>query len=149
MSRNSVLARATQLEPQPEDQAFATSLSRAVPDATAITLRFPDGTELPLTPNVVKGLIALAAELSEGHAITLLASDVRLTPAEAGELLGLSRPFIVRLLDAGEIPSEHLPDSRHRMIRLADVLKFQAQKERHREGRRRIAEIVEDAGLPY
>lgn len=40
-----------------------------------------------------------------GHAVTVLASHVRLTPAEVGELLGLSRPFVVRLLDAGEIPS--------------------------------------------
>ena len=52
----------------------------------------------------------------------MLATEVRLTPAEVGELLGLSRPFVVRLLDAGEIPAEHLPDSRHRVVRLADVL---------------------------
>jgi len=37
----------------------------------------------------------------------------------------LSRSFVARLLDAGEIPSEHLPDSRHRVVRLADVLEFQ------------------------
>jgi len=33
---------------------------------------------------------------------------VALSPAEAAELLGLSRPFVVRLLDQGEIPSGHL-----------------------------------------
>ena len=66
-----------------------------------------------------------------------------------GELLGLSRPFVARLLDAGEIPSERLPDSRHRVVRLADVLEFQVRRERRRAGRRRIADEVHAAHLPY
>jgi phosphoketolase len=56
---------------------------------------------------------------------------------------------VVRLLDAGDIPSEHLPDSKHRVVRLVDVLKFQARRERRREGRRRIVDAVHDADLPY
>jgi excisionase family DNA binding protein len=67
-----------------------------------------------------------------------------LTPAEAGELLGLSRPFTSRLLDAGEIPSERLPGSRHRPVRLSDVLAFQAR----RESRRAVVEAADAAGIP-
>jgi excisionase family DNA binding protein len=72
-----------------------------------------------------------------------------LTPAEAAELLGLSRPFVVRLLDDGEIPSERLPRSRHRRVRLSDVLAFNARRNQRHEGRRRIADAITDAGLPY
>jgi len=73
----------------------------------------------------------------------VLATEVRLTPAEVGELLGLSRPFVARLLDAGEIPSDRLPDSRHRVVHLADVLEFQLRRERRRAGRRRIADAAD------
>ena len=73
----------------------------------------------------------------------MLATEVRLTPAEVGELLGLSRPFVARLLDAGEIPSDRLPDSRHRVVHLADVLEFQLRRERRRAGRRRIADAAD------
>ena len=52
-------------------------------------------------------------------------ADVSLTPAEVAELLGLSRPFVVPLPDDGEIPSTRLPRSRHRRVRLADVIEFQ------------------------
>jgi hypothetical protein len=38
---------------------------------------------------------ASAGESAEGNAVTALASDVSLTPAEAAELLGLSRPFVL------------------------------------------------------
>ena len=80
---------------------------------------------IALPESLVAVLIASAGQLSQGHGITVLATELRLTPAEAGELLGLSRPFVARLLDSGEIPSERLPDSRHRLVRLADVLEFQ------------------------
>lgn len=81
--------------------------------------------------------------------VTLSEIAERLTPAEVGEFRGLSSPVVVRLMDAGEIPSEHLPGSGHRMVRLADVLAFQARRERRRAGRRRIADAVESADLPY
>jgi excisionase family DNA binding protein len=76
-------------------------------------------------------------------------AGVTLTPAEAAELLGLSRPFVARLLERGDIPSELLPESRHRRIKLEDVLAFKDRRERRTEGRRRIADITAAAGLPY
>jgi excisionase family DNA binding protein len=145
----SVLGRATRVEPRAEDRVSTAEVSRAVNGVSELVLRLPDGSEIILPAPLVKVLVATASELSEGHEVTVLASDVRLTPAEAGELLGLSRPFVARLLDAGEIPSEHLPGSRHRVVRLADVIDFQARRERRRTGRRRIADAVESAALPY
>jgi excisionase family DNA binding protein len=149
MVRSSVLGRATRVEPRPDDQASAAEVSRLAAMSSELVLRLPDGKEVVLPRSLVKVLRASAEQLSEGHAVTVLASEVRLTPAEVGELLGLSRPFVARLLDAGEIASEYLPDSRHRVIRLADVLKFQARRERRRAGRRRVADAVEAADLPY
>lgn len=149
MARSSVLGRATRVEPRAEDRDSAATVSQVAGDALELVLRLPDGSEIVLPASLVKVLAATASEFSEGHAVTVLASDVLLTPAEAGDLLGLSRPFVARLLDAGEIPSEHLPNSRHRVVRLAHVLDFQTRRERRRTGRRRIAAAVESAGLPY
>jgi excisionase family DNA binding protein len=149
MARSSVLGNATRVEPRPADRESAAKVSRIGVGVSELVLRFPDGQEITLPAALVKILLASAGELSEGHAVTVLASEVRLTPAEVGELLGLSRPFVVRLIDAGELPAEHLPDSRHRVVRLSDVLEFQARRERRRDGRRRLAEVVEAAELPY
>src|ERR1700744_3864166 len=70
-------------------------------------------------------------------------------PTEPAELLGLSRPFVAKLLERGDIPSEFLPESRHRRIKLEDVLAFQDRRERRAEGRSRIADIAATADLPY
>jgi excisionase family DNA binding protein len=149
MARSSVLGDATRVEPRLDDRESAAAVRRLATGVTGLSLRSPDGQEIALPPSLVTILLASAGELSEGHAVTVLASEVMLTPAEAGELLGLSRPFVVRLIDAGDLPAEHLPGSRHRVVRLSDVLEFQKRRERRRTGRRRVAEAIEDAGLPY
>lgn len=64
----------------------------------------------------------------------MLPADTVVTPAEAADLLGLSLPFVVRLLVDRVIASERLSASRHGRIRLDDVLAFAAQREKRREG---------------
>jgi excisionase family DNA binding protein len=149
MARSSVLSNATRVEPRPDERASAAAVSKIDAAVTELVLRLPDGQEINLPAALVKILVASADELSAGHAVTVLPSEVLLTPAEVGELLGLSRPFVVRLIDNGNLPAEHLPDSKHRVVRLSDVLAFQARRDRRREGRQRIAETVKQAGLPY
>jgi excisionase family DNA binding protein len=126
-----------------------TTTSQLAVGDVEVVLRSADGREQILPAELVQILIASASELASGHAVTVLASEAQLTPAETAELLGLSRPFVASLLDSGDIPSTHLPGSRHRVVRLADVLAFQARRDRRREGRRQIADAIEEAGLPY
>ncbi|BCY07166.1 helix-turn-helix domain-containing protein [Actinoplanes sp. L3-i22] len=149
MPRSSVLGEATHIEPTLDDRERAAAISHATAGISQATLRLPDGQEIALPESLVAVLIASAGQLSQGHGVTVLATEVRLTPAEAGELLGLSRPFVARLLDAGEIPSERLPESRHRVVRLEDVLEFKVRRERRRAGRRLVADAVQSADLPY
>ncbi|MCX5196074.1 helix-turn-helix domain-containing protein [Streptomyces sp. NBC_00249] len=149
MARSSVLARAGKVEPNPSHQGALAAAARMAPDSVELLVRTPDGGELTLPRELVRVLLASAGELARGHAVTVLASEVQLSPTEAAELLGLSRPFVARLLDAGDIPSTNLPGSSHRVVRLADVLAFQQQRERRREGRRQIADALEGSDLPY
>ncbi|GGM27756.1 hypothetical protein GCM10007977_031280 [Dactylosporangium sucinum] len=148
MARSSALGDATNIEPGPDDRKVA-SLIRSADSDARLLLRLSNGEEVELPDALAKVVRASATEISEGHTITVLASETLLTPAEVGELLGLSRPFVARLLDQGVIASEHLPDSSHRVVRLADALAFQARRERRQEGRKRISQIIESGDLPY
>lgn len=150
MARTGVLKHAVRVDPTTDQAQSAGEVAEALESGLdAVVLTFPDGRQVALPSSLAEVLRASAREVADGHGLTVLPSDATLTPAEAAELLGLSRPFVARLLDEGEIPSERLPGSRHRRVRLADVLELAARRERKREGRRRIAEAVADAGLPY
>ena len=88
VARLSVLGAATRVEPTSADRDRAAAISRATAGVSEATLRLPSGEEITLPESLVAVLIASAGQLSQGHGITVLATEVRLTPAEVGELLG-------------------------------------------------------------
>lgn len=151
MARTGALKQAVQVQPEAGVARSAGDVAQAMAEQPGddVVLVFPDGRRVPLPASLVAVILASAHELSAGHAVTVLTADAVLTPAEVGELLGLSRPFVVRLLDEGTIASQRLPRSRHRRVNLADVIAFAERRDQRREGRRRIADAVTDAGLPY
>jgi excisionase family DNA binding protein len=151
MGRLGVLVGAERIEPTRDDRESVTAVQAAVTATIGaeVVLKLPDDSCLTLPSALIRLIMASVRELAAGHAVTVLPSEVLLSPAETGELLGLSRPFVSRLLDAGEIPSERLPGSRHRRVRLSDVIAFQQRRESRRTGRRAIAEAAGHAGIPY
>jgi excisionase family DNA binding protein len=148
VTRTAVLAHATRVEPAAADHDLFTALDAGGSEARLV-LRGPDGHDVELPPALAELVRAAARDLALGNTVLALALETRLTPNEAADLLGISRPFLLRLIDQGQIPAERLPGSSHRHLRLADVLEFQARRDRRGEARRRIAEIVEEDELPY
>lgn len=112
----------------------------------ATTLSGPNGEHLVLPPEVFEVLRGVVEAMASGQAVTLAPVHQRLTTQEAAELLGISRPTLVKLLESGEIPFEQ--PGRHRRVRLVDVL---AYRERASDERRaaldRMVEIADDADM--
>lgn len=112
----------------------------------ATTLLGPDGERLVLPPEVFEVLRDVVAAMAQGQAVTIAPVHQRLTTQEAADLLGVSRPTVVKLLETGEIPFEQ--PGRHRRVRLADVLAYRdrASAER-RSALDRMVEIADEADL--
>jgi|HubBroStandDraft_3_1064219.scaffolds.fasta_scaffold09103_5 excisionase family DNA binding protein len=106
----------------------------------------PDGERLDLPPEVFETFRAVVEALSQGLAITIAPHQMILSTSEAADILGVSRPTLVRLLEAGEIPFQQ--PGRHRRVRLADVLAYHERAGRHRAaGLDQMVADAEDAGL--
>ncbi|MFD5039164.1 excisionase family DNA-binding protein [Streptomyces sp. NPDC058377] len=67
-------------------------------------LRGPDGSTRTLPPEVYEALMAVVRALSEGKAVTVAPVNTTLTTQEAADLLGVSRPTFVKILDEGSVP---------------------------------------------
>jgi excisionase family DNA binding protein len=107
----------------PPDTGALPAVAALRPDGGSCTLVGPDDTVLPLPAELVEVLAVAAAGLASGYAVTLTRHEQTVTTQEAADLLGISRPTLVRLLDHGVLPYDQ-PGS-HRRLLLRDVLAFQ------------------------
>ena len=87
-----------------------------------------------LTEQLHEILKRVVHALSNGQSISILTRDQEISTQQAAEILGLSRPTVVRLIEDGELHA-HVPGAVRRKLRLADVL---AYRERLRERRNRF-----------
>ncbi|GAA1865909.1 helix-turn-helix domain-containing protein [Myceligenerans crystallogenes] len=105
-----------------------------------------DGSRVEMPEDVVALLRDAVTTLATGRAVALTVVDTVLTTQEVADLLGVSRPTVVRLLDEGEIP--YTRPKNHRRILLADVLTYRARlRAIQREALREMAEDVQDDDL--
>ena len=64
--------------------------------------------------------------LSNGQSISILARDQEITTQQAADILGFSRPTVVRLIDEGEL-SAHVPGTVRRKLLLVDGLAYREE----------------------
>jgi predicted DNA-binding transcriptional regulator AlpA len=68
-----------------------------------------DGRAIDLPDEVARALTVVVAAMADGQAVTIAPHNQTLTTQEAAALLGISRPTLIRLLDAGRT----VPGQRH------------------------------------
>lgn len=87
----------------------------------------PDGKAEILPNNLYSFLLRLLADLRAGDSVTILQSRHELTTIEASKILGMSRQFLVQLLEKGEIPFHFV--GTHRRMYVRDVLAFKSKRD--------------------
>jgi excisionase family DNA binding protein len=106
----------------------------------------PDGTLVRLPPAVYDVIVQVITALRAGRAITVAPLAQRLTTQEAADLLGVSRPTLVKLLEDGKIPFEQ--PGRHRRVRLDDLIAFRDRRRIERsEALDELVRQTEELGL--
>lgn len=98
-------------------------------------------------PDAVYALLLRILEgMQEGKAISIVPVTQDLTTQQAAGLLGVSRPFLVKLLESGKL-SFHMTGT-HRRVYLKDLIAYKERRDHERhEALDRMAQEAERAGL--
>jgi excisionase family DNA binding protein len=106
----------------------------------------PQGEEIELPMSLFHVLRQIIHHLMRGRAISIVPFSKELSTQEAADILNVSRPFLIKLLEQGELPFTKV--GTHRRIRFDDLMNYKRQRDSNRKaGLAEIAHISEDVGL--
>ncbi|MBB5366172.1 helix-turn-helix domain-containing protein [Deinococcus humi] len=99
-----------------------------------------------LPAGVAALLHSILGEVAKGHAVQVLPVHAELSTQEAADLLGVSRPHLVKLLEEGALP--HHKVGTHRRVKLDDVLTYRHQRDQdRRQALQALADLDQELGL--
>ena len=127
-----------QLPPSPDDAALARISGQILARYTAsdrpLHMRVTDTEQeqpIELPAGAVALLVDILDTMASGRGVTLIPENVELTTVQAADILRVSRPFLIKLLEEGRIPYRKV--GQHRRIRMDDVIAYKTAIDRERE----------------
>lgn len=118
--------------------------------AATISVTTNTGNEpvLEVPPAALKFIGQLLGAMSEGRPVMLMPADQELSTVDAANFLNVSRPFVIKEIEAGRLPCRLV--GTHRRIALDDLMTYaRAMRARQREALDRLAETTRELGLDY
>jgi excisionase family DNA binding protein len=104
--------------------------------------------DMPLPRHFMALVLEILTEVAQGHSVSVGSEDEELTTSEAAELLNVSRPHLVKLLEEGKIPFRKV--GTHRRVQREDVLEYKRkQRKEAEEAMQNLADQAQELGLGY
>jgi len=128
------------VSPSESDVALALESSRLLAShklgpQTSMRLQLLDDGEpaetMTIPTSALRLFVHLLTEMSRGNAVTVIPTYAELTTQQAADLLNVSRPYLVKLLDEGKIPSRTV--GKYRRVRFDDLMAYKKKDDATRE----------------
>lgn len=134
---------------QPEEQPGIRELSRKLTkdnQSARYFLADSDGNRLEIPPSAFRILVRAVRDLSLGRSVAIIHYEHELTTQQAADILNVSRPHLIKLVDEGKVP--HHMVGTHRRIRMGDLVQFkQVRDEDRRRALAELRQVSESLGL--
>ncbi|UII29621.1 helix-turn-helix domain-containing protein [Fulvivirga ulvae] len=117
--------------------------------AKGVKIKIQETGENIIIPKKALALLsAILQNMAEGKSISIIPSDSEISTQQAADMLNISRPHLVKLLEAGAIPFKKVGS--HRRILLKDILNYEEGLKTEREKQLDfLAKQAQDLNLGY
>ncbi|MER2493255.1 helix-turn-helix domain-containing protein [Catenovulum sediminis] len=119
-------------------------------DRVQMSIRGSNGEseQFVLPGHVMQILLDVLSEISNGNAISLIPHNQEVSTQEAANILNVSRPFLIKLLEGGNIPFHKI--GTHRRVKLQDILTYKQQiDEKRNQALDELSELSQSEGMGY
>ena len=135
-----LLAQASRLMGEALDRSEARKIALVEENADG-----SDAARLEVPPATLRLLSEILALMARQQTFVLYPESSELTTKQAAEVLGVSRPFLIRVLEAGEMPFRKV--GRHRRVLMKDVLAYkQTMQVKSRAALDELVKLSEEVG---
>ncbi|AYY56300.1 helix-turn-helix domain-containing protein [Burkholderia multivorans] len=86
--------------------------------------------QVELPTSALRLLVDILAELADGNAVKVVPVHAELTTQEAADLLNVSRPHLIKLLESNALPYHRT--GKHRCVRFSDLMRYKAERDQER-----------------
>lgn len=125
--------------------ALEESLKSLAKDTTEIEIE-ETAQKITVPTMALQLLTRILRDLGEGRPVQIVPIAAEMTTQAAAEMLGCSRPHVIKLLEQGKIPFTKI--GKHRRVKFEDVMKYRkAMKEAQRQLLKDMMRDDEEAGL--
>jgi excisionase family DNA binding protein len=100
------------------------------PTKLQLALEKGEMADVTLSPAIANTFLQVLRLISSGKGFKLIPVGAELTTQQAADHLNVSRPFLVKLLEAGDIP--FAKTGRHRRIKAEDLFAYKARRDAQR-----------------
>lgn len=101
---------------------------------------------ISLPSGVFNNIVKMLVQIGDGHAVAVVPVQAELTTSQAADLLNMSRPHLIKLLERGDLPFRMV--GTHRKLLGRDVLTHRSRMDAARhDALQEMADLDQKAGL--
>ena len=116
-------------------------------DESDVRIRVEENDDVLVLPRAAVELFTqILAYMAAGHGVSVVPADAELTTQQAADLLNVSRPYLIGLLEAGEI--EFRKVGKHRRIKAASLVEYMRNDDqRRRRAADELSALTQEMGM--